>query len=313
MNTNANTSIKCVLCNGLCENEYGNNPFPLSETGMCCNVCNIKVVEERIQFVAKEWEVEYKILAFQINPLHPKESTEQNKHFLRFMTRESKFAMLAMLEKEAETHGTYCPICELDMKLENQLPSKCLVCVEGEEEREEQGTYCPNCDDQQDNLSPVFCRECDDEENQCESCGECGCQTAIADMYKSSIHLTEGICCICYEEERDEREAEEEERQFLRNKEAQGLVCNAIGQWLPKQDIYECNTCQEDFDRLDPIWNAMGIKDSNYCLPCELAHEQPIECERCKGMFAPDDICDDRCVPCYENYQEWLEENDMDA
>jgi len=79
------------------------------------------------------------------------------------------------------------------------------------------------------------------------------------------------------------------------------------------ENIYECNTCQEDFDRANPIWIAMGIKDSNYCLPCELEHEQPIECEMCKGMFEPDDICDDRCAPCYENYQEWLKENDMDA
>lgn len=211
MNTNTNTSIKCVLCNGLCENEYGNNPFPLSETGVCCNVCNIKVVDERIM---------------------------------------------------------------------------------------------SSCFPDEDSLEYS-----DSEEEQCESCGACGCETAIADMYKSSIHLTEGICIDC----RDEEEAEEEERQFLRNKEAQGLVQNALGRWVPKQDIYECNTCQEDFDRLNPIWIAMGIKDSNYCLPCELAHEQPIECEMCKGMFAPDDICDDRCVPCYENYQEWLAENDMDA
>jgi len=44
------TSIQCVLCQGLCENEFGNNPYPLSETGVCCNTCNVKVVEERLRF-----------------------------------------------------------------------------------------------------------------------------------------------------------------------------------------------------------------------------------------------------------------------
>ena len=33
----------CCLC-GKEYNEYGNNPHPLSEEGMCCNVCDITKV-----------------------------------------------------------------------------------------------------------------------------------------------------------------------------------------------------------------------------------------------------------------------------
>jgi hypothetical protein len=213
MNTNTNTSIKCVLCNGLCENEYGNNPHPLSKTGVCCNVCNIKVVDARILSSC-------------------------------FDEDDLKYS-----DSEDEDEDYEC-ICECGGEF------KCMGCE------------CSECYD-----ICIAKLPCDRE----------GC-TVVGWVVSPNTRL-----CNPH--------AKEYAKQLLQ----------------PKQDIYECNTCQEDFDRANPIWIAMGIKDSNYCLPCELAHEQPIECERCKGMFAPDDMCDDRCAPCYQNYVEWLEENDMDA
>jgi len=273
MNTNTNTSsIKCVLCNGLCENEYGNNPRPLSKTGVCCNVCNIKVVDARILFSCyNKCELEYS----------DADSDD-----------EDDYQCICLCESE---HESKCMGCECD---------ECYdVCI-AKRPCDRKGCtvigwlVSPNtrlCNPHSREYAKQLSREV--EEELCKSCD------ADCDLTE------EGICINC----RDEFEAEEEERQFIRNKHAQGLIQNKLGQWVPKQDIYECNTCQEDFDRANPIWIAMGIKDSNYCLPCELAHEQPIECERCKGMFAPDDMCDDRCGPCYQNYVEWLEENDMDA
>ena len=41
--------IKCVLCGCDCEDEWGNNPYPLSEEGRCCNNCNLLVVGERLK------------------------------------------------------------------------------------------------------------------------------------------------------------------------------------------------------------------------------------------------------------------------
>lgn len=38
---------KCVLCKQK-RLGFGNNPFPLSKTGRCCNRCNIDVVVSRI-------------------------------------------------------------------------------------------------------------------------------------------------------------------------------------------------------------------------------------------------------------------------
>ena len=268
MNTNTNTSIKCVLCNGLCENEYGNNPHPLSKTGVCCNVCNIKVVDARILSSC-----------FDEDDLKYSDSEDEDEDYE------------CICVCEGSCMGCGCGECD-DICIARRPCDREGCTVVG-------WVVSPNtrlCNPHAKEYAKQLLRDTEEEE-VCESCNADGCD------------LTEGICIDC----RDEEEAEEEERQFIRNKHAQGLIQNKLGQWVPKQDIYECNTCQEDFDRANPIWIAMGIKDSNYCLSCELAHEQPIECERCKGMFAPDDICDDRCVPCYENYQEWLEENDMDA
>ena len=39
----------CCLCNKEMY-EFGNNPYPLKETGSCCDVCNyIKVIPARIK------------------------------------------------------------------------------------------------------------------------------------------------------------------------------------------------------------------------------------------------------------------------
>jgi len=42
----------CVLCKEEFSG-YGNNPEPLSNKGRCCDLCNVKVVAERIEEVLK--------------------------------------------------------------------------------------------------------------------------------------------------------------------------------------------------------------------------------------------------------------------
>lgn len=39
-------NLKCCFCKKNCENEYGNNPWPLKtkQGGRCCNICNEKYV-----------------------------------------------------------------------------------------------------------------------------------------------------------------------------------------------------------------------------------------------------------------------------
>ena len=44
---NKKEKLICCICGSECENNYGNNPYPLSTSGKCCNTCNIKVVESR--------------------------------------------------------------------------------------------------------------------------------------------------------------------------------------------------------------------------------------------------------------------------
>lgn len=39
---------KCVLCGKDLENEYGNNPWPLAEEGVCCDECNDLVTATRM-------------------------------------------------------------------------------------------------------------------------------------------------------------------------------------------------------------------------------------------------------------------------
>jgi len=40
--------ITCCFCNKI-KPEYGNNPFPLKDEGLCCDECNIVVVLARMQ------------------------------------------------------------------------------------------------------------------------------------------------------------------------------------------------------------------------------------------------------------------------
>ena len=38
----------CCIC-GKEFNGYGNNPYPIKEEGRCCNDCNMKVIEKRLE------------------------------------------------------------------------------------------------------------------------------------------------------------------------------------------------------------------------------------------------------------------------
>ena len=47
-------NFQCVICENTFEG-FGNNPYPLSEDGRCCNVCNIDVIVARFRnIVSKE-------------------------------------------------------------------------------------------------------------------------------------------------------------------------------------------------------------------------------------------------------------------
>ena len=39
---------KCCICGEIIEG-YGNNPYPLKNKGRCCDICNMKVIEERLK------------------------------------------------------------------------------------------------------------------------------------------------------------------------------------------------------------------------------------------------------------------------
>ena len=39
--------FKCVLCGRHCTG-WGNNPWPISTEGQCCDECNLRVIEARI-------------------------------------------------------------------------------------------------------------------------------------------------------------------------------------------------------------------------------------------------------------------------
>lgn len=61
------TNPTCVICDKICENEWGNNPVPLAETGRCCDVCNQDVIQSRIvnitiENLRKELDVFVKLL-----------------------------------------------------------------------------------------------------------------------------------------------------------------------------------------------------------------------------------------------------------
>lgn len=43
--------MKCCICNSEI-GEYGNNPWPVKETGECCDMCNMTVVlQKRIEML----------------------------------------------------------------------------------------------------------------------------------------------------------------------------------------------------------------------------------------------------------------------
>ena len=47
-------NFQCVICENTFEG-FGNNPYPLSEDGRCCNACNIDVIVARFRnIVSKE-------------------------------------------------------------------------------------------------------------------------------------------------------------------------------------------------------------------------------------------------------------------
>lgn len=46
-------TIECCLCRKPCENKYGNNPYPLSAGGKCCNKCNGEVISARMKGVVR--------------------------------------------------------------------------------------------------------------------------------------------------------------------------------------------------------------------------------------------------------------------
>lgn len=43
----------CCICGQICENQWGNNPYPLvkEENARCCNVCNDLVIAERMRLL----------------------------------------------------------------------------------------------------------------------------------------------------------------------------------------------------------------------------------------------------------------------
>ena len=43
----------CVICGARCTG-WGNNPWPISNEGECCDECNMKVIEARIARRAEE-------------------------------------------------------------------------------------------------------------------------------------------------------------------------------------------------------------------------------------------------------------------
>lgn len=36
--------FKCIICDELVTKEYGNNPWPVKDSGKCCDSCNFSAV-----------------------------------------------------------------------------------------------------------------------------------------------------------------------------------------------------------------------------------------------------------------------------
>ena len=46
----------CCICGKICENQWGNNPYPLvkDENARCCNVCNDLVIAARLGLLKED-------------------------------------------------------------------------------------------------------------------------------------------------------------------------------------------------------------------------------------------------------------------
>ena len=53
--------MKCTICNGQLDDQYGNNAEPVNK-GKCCNICNETVVIpariNRVMKIYEKWEIE---------------------------------------------------------------------------------------------------------------------------------------------------------------------------------------------------------------------------------------------------------------
>ncbi len=54
-------NFQCVICENTFEG-FGNNPYPLSEEGKCCDVCNIDVIVARYRNIVRKEEEKYSLL-----------------------------------------------------------------------------------------------------------------------------------------------------------------------------------------------------------------------------------------------------------
>ena len=61
---------RCVLCLDVCIG-HGHNPFPLATSGVCCNVCNLEVLQARImeQVTQVRFEPEKHETGYQLSPI----------------------------------------------------------------------------------------------------------------------------------------------------------------------------------------------------------------------------------------------------
>lgn len=48
------TNPTCCLCGRECENQWGNNPWPLAQKGVCCDDCNDLVTATRLSRITGE-------------------------------------------------------------------------------------------------------------------------------------------------------------------------------------------------------------------------------------------------------------------
>ena len=53
--------MKCTICNGQLDDQYGNNAEPVNK-GKCCNICNETVVIpariNRVMKIYEKWKIE---------------------------------------------------------------------------------------------------------------------------------------------------------------------------------------------------------------------------------------------------------------